>query len=153
MINLHEFAPRYRRGWDESRNSNRDKDPWMMQLMARKGRGHVYVHGVWTLAAATTQILGRRIARKVPGAKILQNGDDGINVAFPPEQLDAVAKILRLRTRWKLTGERLEQNRERLRRLNVSKGHSETVETPQTRPEGPEGLITPASSPTRPEAR
>ena len=89
MLNLHEIGAKYVKGWDESR-VGRERDPWLMTLVARKGRGHVYMHSEAMLGAATTRKLGRRVADEVTGSQIWQDGDDGINVIFPVASLDAV---------------------------------------------------------------
>ena len=68
-------------------------------------RGHIYVHGRELLGVATS---GRGIVRRlltVAGLVIVQDGSDGINATFPPEQFAAVAAIIRPRRRRRLSPE------------------------------------------------
>jgi hypothetical protein len=114
MIDLHETGRpfRYRAGWDESR-IGREKDPWLMILPGYYG--HVYVHGPDQLAFATTPQRARKIVAGTPGCRVLQEGDDGWNVAFPIEALGVVGKAIGLRKRRVLTAEQKAKAAERLK--------------------------------------
>jgi hypothetical protein len=67
-------------------------------------RGHIYVHGPELLGVATN---GRGPIVKqlsaLPGIRITQDGADGVNAVFSPEQFAAVAAIVRPKRKRKLS--------------------------------------------------
>jgi hypothetical protein len=82
----------------EGRQAFARDDPWDLVLPGRSG--FVAAWGDDRLVACThSTITTRRILAAVEGAVIVQDGDDGANIAFPAERLDVVAPILRLRRR------------------------------------------------------
>ena len=116
MIDLKELAGgRYRLAEDESATipgQTLEDRAWLTQIPGKFG--HVYIHGVATLGAYVrtyndgSNRLGRLLA--IPGAKLRQRGDREASITFPPEGLEAVAGILRLKTRQRLS----EDHRRRL---------------------------------------
>jgi hypothetical protein len=66
--------------------------------------GHIYCHGEKLLGVSTNHP-GRLVQRlaKLPGVTLLQDGSDGSNLSFPPAAFQAVAKVMRPRTRRKLS--------------------------------------------------
>jgi hypothetical protein len=89
------FGAKWRVGLDEAANG-RWKDPWNQIVLCR--HGHIYQHGDGMLAAATDRggVIVRKL-RAIPGAKVLLDGDDGANVAFPFEQVKAAASVMKPR--------------------------------------------------------
>jgi hypothetical protein len=102
---------RYRITLDESAEidgQTRDERLWLFQIPGRFG--HVYVHG-WDTLGAYVRLHGDRLNRllAVPGARIHQRGDREASLTFPPEALEAVAAVLALRRRRRLSDDRRRQ--------------------------------------------
>lgn len=100
---------RYRIGHDESRDAehgdgSRAVDLWLLILPG--ARGHVYPHSDKLLGVATNTAgpTAKAIA-SLPGVEIVQQGDDGWNMTFPPALLPKVANLIKLRTRRQLSAE------------------------------------------------
>ena len=76
-------------------NATRD-DPWYQIIPG--ARGHVYPHSAAMLAAAsdTSGPTARRLMA-LPFVQVHTDGSDGVTVLFPPERLDDMADLLRLR--------------------------------------------------------
>jgi hypothetical protein len=74
------------------------RDPWYMIIPGKYG--HVYPHGGELLGAATDKagIIARKL-RKLPGVRVSQDGDDGINALFSVALIPQVADLLKLRRR------------------------------------------------------
>lgn len=77
-------------------------DPWYWRIGCT--HGYIYPQGGELLGASTIRrgAIANRLAA-VPGVSIAQDGDDGINVIFPIEIFDAVAKIMKPRKRRRLS--------------------------------------------------
>ena len=92
-------------------------DPWYFFIPGT--RGHVYPHSETMLACATKKRYQNTEARisEIPGAKIWQNGDDGINFIFPPESIDEVHNYVKLRVRKKFSEGHKEKLRKRITRI------------------------------------
>jgi hypothetical protein len=105
-INLRERFPKYQIEYDPAHK--RGDDPWMQVIPCHYG--HIYPQGGELLAVATNgRKVGLKLA-KLPGVTVLQDGDDGMNIAFPITALPKVAAIMKPRRRRKVT----EKERERL---------------------------------------
>jgi len=122
VVNLkRRFGHRYRMESEESYNSEhgehgRAEDPWLMIIPAQ--HRHFYPQGEDTLAFATDK--SGSIAeslRKLDFAEILQDGDDGVNIAFPVERFEEVASIVKPKRRRRLS----EQHKCRL--LEAGRSH------------------------------
>ena len=82
---------RYRLQYDESRQG-REESPWLLIVPCRYG--HIYPHSAELLGIAiNTRAMGHKLA-KLPGVTVLQEADDGFNLACPPKLFAAVAKIM-----------------------------------------------------------
>jgi|GEM_PF-4775734 len=95
-------AGRYRISHDESAEmtgQTHEERKWLVQIEGRNG--HVFVQGVAELGAYVKLTVRARLDAllAIPGARLLQRGDSEASVAFPPEHLDHVASILKLRRR------------------------------------------------------
>ena len=141
--NLRElFGRRYKVTYEESYaaaygpNATRD-DPWYQIIPG--ARGHVYPHSA-AMLAATTNTSGPTARRlmALPFVQVYTDGSDGVTVLFPPERLDEVADLLRLRRRRRVS----DQERQRLAALGRQYGFqprqaglqssSEALESTQT---------------------
>jgi hypothetical protein len=132
------FGRQYRIEHEESyyaeRPEHRSAEEAWLQIIPCQ-RGHIYPHGHNMLAAATNgrgAIVKKLLA--VPGAKMWQDGDDGVNVLFPVERFDDVAKLMRPRRRRRLSPEQRAKAVERLAkyafppaRQNSSEGQTGVV--------------------------
>ncbi len=81
---------------------SKPRDPAGFIIPCRRGHP-IDVHG-WNLLGVATN--GRGLVKRllaVPGLKVTQDGDDGINAKFPPESFAAVAAIVRPKRRRKLS--------------------------------------------------
>lgn len=123
-MNLKELFPKYRIDWDEAR-TKRDMDPLMMQIRCQ--HGHIYIHDaeneLLAVSTARSGPLANRIA-KLPGTTILQDADDGMTIAFPLTMFKQIAKIVKPRTRRKLSPEQREANIARLAAARKNKNKS-----------------------------
>ena len=98
------FGRTYRIAYDEAWKHERGKpwaseeEPFLQIILCRQG-GHIYPHGDGlAFADKDGGQLGRKVA-KLPGTTKLQDGDDGMNVGFPLEMFDQVARIVHPRRR------------------------------------------------------
>lgn len=107
-INLRErYGDKYRISYEESyyaqygRRAKID-DPWLQIIVGR--RGHIYPFGGNSLAASTNACgpVARRLAA-LPFCRTWQAGDDGVTVLFDVAYLGAVAKLLRIPKKRRLT--------------------------------------------------
>jgi hypothetical protein len=103
---LREFAGERYRVWNETENRKayeRD-DPW--DLVIPGIQGFVAPHGGELLVACTnSQLLGKRILKKLPGAILHQDASDGMNILFHLSYFSQIAEFLRLKKRRRLTEE------------------------------------------------
>ena len=81
-------------------------------------RGHVYAWDAERLAASTdtTGSTARKL-RELSFVHVWQDGTDGLTVLFPPNQLDEVAALLKLRRRRRVSDE------ERKRLADIGRSH------------------------------
>jgi hypothetical protein len=86
--------------------------PWLQIIPG--ARGHVYPHTT-TMLAATTNKSGptARHLTALPFVQVWTDGSDGVTVVFPPDRLEEVAELLKLRRRRRIT----DQERDRLTEL------------------------------------
>jgi hypothetical protein len=99
-------------------------DAWDLFLRGRGGFVAPWAYapprGSGALVACTNStVTTTRLLATIPGCMIVQNGDDGANIAFPAEYFDAVAGILRLRKRRQYTPEQRRVMAARLRSKRV----------------------------------
>lgn len=100
------FGRRFRVRWEDGYKCALPAERWWYAIIpAHKGRGHVYVHGPDVLGLATTRKLGLRVLSSIKSAQLLQDGDDGVNLSFAPDDLEAVHRIVKLKIRPRLTPE------------------------------------------------
>jgi hypothetical protein len=101
MLNLKtRYGAKYRIAKEQGTEAN-DPAGWLIPCKY----GHLYAHSAELLGVATN---GRGIVRRlltVDGLRVVQDGSDGVNATFPPEAFAAVAKIMRPRTKRKLSPE------------------------------------------------
>lgn len=92
----------------------RRHDPWLAIISCRLG--HVYpLGGEWLAASTNNRGPVANSLAALPGARVIQDGDDGINVAFHVRDFEAVAAIMKPRRRRRLTAAKRSEQVERLR--------------------------------------
>jgi hypothetical protein len=100
------FGRRFRLLYEESytTENRRGHDPWLLTIVCR--HGHIYPHGRDQLAASTNSRgpIAKRLAA-LPCVRVVQDGDDGINVVFHIDDFTTVAAIMKPKRRRKLTAE------------------------------------------------
>jgi hypothetical protein len=88
-------ADRFRIAYDESAKVDRSQESknWCIQIPCK--HGHVGVHSDRELSAfcRSTRLFGRLTS--IPTARVIQEGDKEIRIAFHPEHLDDVAELLK----------------------------------------------------------
>ena len=102
-INLREqFGQDFRIAWDPAYIAEHGPraiidDVWLQVIEGRLG--HIYPHGNGLLAASSNSRgpVANKLAG-VAGATVIQDGDDGVTIAFPVNNFRTVAKIIRART-------------------------------------------------------
>jgi hypothetical protein len=100
--------------YGELGEGGRLKDPWLRIIPCR--HGHIYPHGGDYLGASTDHrgpVAGRLAA--LPSVRLVQDGDDGINVVFHVHDFDTVAEVMKPKRRRWLTADQREEQVERLR--------------------------------------
>ncbi len=132
VIDLKErFGHKYKVAYDEAAGARHD--PWMVQIPCQ--HGHFYPHGGREIGFATDKRgpIAKRLAR-LPFTKVVQDGDDGINLIFDIEHFDAIAAIVIPRKRRQVS----ESERQRLKEIgrqtrfsNGSKNDCGDLESPQ----------------------
>lgn len=90
------------------------QDPWQLIIPCR--HGHIYPHGGSLLGAATHNRgpVANRLAA-LPSVRIVQDGDDGINVVFDVADFDSVAQVMQPKRKRRLSAEKRAEHIERLR--------------------------------------
>jgi hypothetical protein len=125
-----QFGARYRVTYEESYFADRTRqtvaDPWLMVIPCAAGHIFPWDHRLAYSANRRGPVASRVAA--LPGAEIVQDGDDGQNIAFPVEQFDAVAEIVRPRRRRRLSAEHREKLREAGKQFRFSPGSKRTPE-------------------------
>jgi hypothetical protein len=142
------YGRRYRVAYEESYYAEygpdaRTEEPWLMIIPCKYGTICPWDE---TRLAACTDRAGRIAARlrAMTSIEIVQEGDDGVNAAFTPDQFDAVAEIMRPKRRRYLTPQQRADAVERLRRYWPEKGQfgarpiDSGTDTPHTRPPEPD---------------
>jgi hypothetical protein len=96
-------AGKYRTNWDPAAAEERCRDErrWLVRIPCRGG-SFISVHGPTNLAAYATGRVARRLVQ-LDGVTPHQIGDHEARVLFPPDQLDAIAKVLGARRCRRLT--------------------------------------------------
>ena len=114
------FGDHYQVSYDESYEAERGHagrlhDPWLLTIPCR--HGHIYPHGGNYLGASTTNRgpVANRLAA-LPFVRLVQDGDDGVNVVFDVDDFEAVAAIMKPKRRRQLTTEQRAERVERLRK-------------------------------------
>ena len=119
-INLKEsYGQQYQVSYEESYRAERGdggrlKDPWLQIIPCRFG--HLYPHGGNYLGASTTRRgpVANRLAA-LPCVRLVQDGDDGVNVVFHLDDFELVAAVMRPKRRRRLPADRRAEQVERLR--------------------------------------
>jgi hypothetical protein len=139
-INLRErFGDRYRVGYEESYYAQygehaRVDDPWLRIILCR--HGHIYPQGGDMLAASTSKrgpVAGALV--RLDCTTVLQDGSDGVNVAFHADHFEEVAAILKPRRKRQVSDE----ERARLAsmgRTSLKRYRQANVEEWEIEPEG-----------------
>jgi len=122
------FGRRYKIVYDECYEAEygkcaRKSDPWHQVLLCQ--RGHISPWGDDELGACTDKngATANKL-RKLPFVRVVQDGDDGVNVVFAIEHFAEVAKLLKPRRRRQLTDEQRREAAERLRKHRYQKNAS-----------------------------
>jgi len=103
------FGKRWKVTYEESHSAEfgengRTSDPWLMIVPCR--HGHLFPWGGDLLAASTDRRGG--VARKLRAldcTQIRQDGDDGLTASFHVDDVKVVAKLMKPRTRRRLSPE------------------------------------------------
>ncbi len=109
-LNLHALAGgRYRLELDESARIDRSQEPkdWCIQIPCK--HGHIGVHSDKELRAycKATRLFAR--LTDITSARVIQEGDKEIAIAFHPTHLDEVAELLKARRKRVVTEEELQR--------------------------------------------
>jgi hypothetical protein len=128
------FGKRYRITLDpahaaEYGEGSRKDDPWLITIHCRYG--HIYPYGGELLGASTERRgpVARRLA-DLSCVRVVQDGDDGVNVVFHVDDFNTVARNLKPRRRRQLTPEQIAERTDRLRKYRfppASKRSSEPL--------------------------
>jgi hypothetical protein len=100
-------AAGYRVEYDESaeiRCDDESKD-WYVRIPGKDRRNFISVWGSNRLAASTFTKRLQKQLRAIPGARVVQQGDNELRISFDPAHLEAVATILECRKRRQLSPE------------------------------------------------
>ena len=124
MINLkQQYGDTYRVDVDESHYADRQStqkrsvSPWNYILKGKKG--HVYLQGENQLAVATNY-RGQLPQKLIEiGAKIIQDGSDGVNATFDAKLLPKVARLCGLYRKKRLSEERKTALRNQLAKMRA----------------------------------
>jgi hypothetical protein len=137
---LQNWGDRYRVFHEiEGRPAHARDDPWDLVLVGRSGSVALWCNGGQLVAITNAAATTRRLLAAVPGAKLVQDGDDGANIAFGPEYLDTVAAILRLRRNRRYTPAQRQAAAARLEKVRpkpLSGGAVSTQKPPISPPAG-----------------
>jgi hypothetical protein len=136
---LHRYGTRFRVFNEVEGRPARTRDD-EGELIIPGRSGFVAVWGQALLVACThATATTRRVLEHVPGSVVVQNGDDGANIAFGPEYLDTVAAILRLRRNRRYTPAQRQAAAARLEKVRpkpLSDGAVSTQKPPISPPAG-----------------
>ena len=119
-IDLRErFGDRYRVRYEDTGERRRGPAPWLAMIDCR--RGHIYPHGGDQLAASTNNrgAVAKRLAA-LPCCRMVQDGDDGVNVVFDVTNFPTVATVMKPKRRRTLTPAQTAERTERLRKYRFS---------------------------------
>jgi len=96
-------------------------DPWYHIIPCRFG--HIYPHGAGRLGFASDcrGAIAKRVAA-LPFATVTQDASDGMNITFPAEHFDEVARIVRPKRRRRLCDAQRAASIERLRKYRLTSG-------------------------------
>lgn len=98
---------------------SRRQNSWLLTIPCQ--HGHIYPHGGELLGASSNH--RGRIANRLaalPFVRVVQDGDDGVNVVFHVADFDAVAAILKPRRRRRLSPQQVAERTQRLRKYQFS---------------------------------
>ncbi len=141
-INLKQlFGDRYRVTYEESYYAERgadarSDDPALQILLCR--HGHIYPYGPGTLAASTNK--RGAVANALTALScttVLQDGDDGVNVAFPVDDFDEIAALLKPRRR-KLVPPEERERLAKLGRESLNRYRQANAESQESNQESPD---------------
>ncbi len=114
------YGAQYRVVYEESyqggqAGGRRVHDQWLLTIPCQFG--HIYPHGADHLGASTSfrGPVAKRLAA-LPCVRVVQDGDDGINVVFHIDDFEAVAEVMKPRRRRRLTPDQRAERVERLRK-------------------------------------
>jgi hypothetical protein len=119
-VNLNErFGQDYRVQHEDPREKRLGNDPWLCIIPCT--HGNLYVHGNELLGAATNKRgpVAKRLAA-LPCVRVVQDGDDGVNVVFNVHDFPAVAAVMKPKRRRRLTPVQVAERTERLRQYRFS---------------------------------
>lgn len=113
------FGQRCRIRYEDNGDRHRGRDPWLAMIDCR--HGHIYPQGGDQLAASTDNrgAIARRLAA-LPCVRVMQDGDDGINVVFDAADFPTVAAVMKPKRRRSLTPDQIAERTERLRQYRFS---------------------------------
>jgi hypothetical protein len=125
------YAHRYRvtcEGSCERAHHGSACDPWNAIVLCQ--HGHIYPHGELLLGAATNN-RGQKAnsLAALPCVRVVQDGDDGINVVFDASDFAKVAAIMKPRRKRQLTPEQKAERVARLQKYQFSAASQSDFET------------------------
>jgi hypothetical protein len=132
-----QYSSRYRIGCDpscERVHHNDACDPWNVVVLCQ--HGHIYPHGELLLGAATNnrgQIANSLAA--LPCVRVVQDGDDGVNVIFDASDFAKVAAIMKPKRKRQLSAEQKAECVARLQKYHFSAARQSDFETRQQPPQ------------------
>lgn len=138
------FGKRYRVTYEESYyaehgDEGRAGDPWLQVICCQNG--HIYPHGGDWLAASTNRRGAVATAlTALECTEVLQDGDDGLNVAFRVEHFEEVAALLKPR-RKRLISEAERKRLAEMGRANLERYRQANVEASENERESPDGML------------
>ena len=118
------FGSRYRVTYEPSYAAERGErgrrhDSWLQTIPCQ--HGHIYPHGGELLGASTNH--RGRVANRLaalPCVRIVQDGDDGVNVVFDVAEFETIAAVMKPRHRRRLSPEQVAARTERLQKYEFS---------------------------------
>lgn len=128
------FGKRYRvryeeSYWAEHGENARVEDPWLMVIPCRNG--HISPWGGFNLVASTNH-LGpvANALKRLPFTTMIREGDDGCDVLFDIQHVDAVLQVMKPRKRRRLSPEERAKRTKRLHEYWANKTQVRTLAEP-----------------------
>lgn len=125
------FGQRCRIRYEDT--DRRGRDPWLAMIDCR--HGHIYPHGGDLIGASTNNrgAIAKRLAA-LACVRVVQDGDDGINVVFNAADFLTVAAVMKPKRRRSLTPAQATERTERLRKYRFSPASQNDFRGRKTRP-------------------